>query len=95
MGGLLGAVSALQQAGVAKGKVEVIGYDALPEALREIRNGGMSATGEQSPGKQVRTALDELVDYLRDKKPMQSVSIPPFVVDTANLDKAERIGEAK
>ena len=91
----LGAVSALQQAGVAKGKVAVIGYDALPEALREIRNGGMSATVEQSPGKQVRTALDELADYLRTKKPMQSVSIAPFVVDTANLDKAERIDEAK
>lgn len=91
----LGAVSALQQSGVAKGKVAVIGYDALPEALRAIRKGGMSATVEQSPGKQVRTALDELADYIRDKKPMQSVSIPPFVVDEANLDKAERIDEAK
>jgi inositol transport system substrate-binding protein len=91
----LGAVAALQQSGVAKGKVAVIGYDALPEALREIRNGAMSATVEQSPGKQVRTALDELADHLRNKTPMQSVSIAPFVVDNANLDKAERIDEAK
>ncbi|MBV9489963.1 MAG: substrate-binding domain-containing protein [Verrucomicrobia bacterium] len=91
----LGAVSALQQSRVPKGKVAVIGYDALPEALRAIRNGDMSATVEQSPGKQVRTALDELADYMRGKKPMQDVSIPPFVVDDANLDKAERIAEAK
>jgi inositol transport system substrate-binding protein len=91
----LGAVSALQQSGVPKGKVAVIGYDALPEALRAIRNGDMAATVEQSPGKQVRTALDELAGYLRDKTPMQSVSIPPYVVDNANLDKAERIDEAK
>jgi inositol transport system substrate-binding protein len=91
----LGAVAALQQSGVAKGKVAVIGYDALPEALREIRNGAMSATVEQSPGKQVRTALDELADQIRNKKPMESVSIPPFVVDNASLEKAERIDEAK
>ncbi len=91
----LGAVSALQQSGVAKGKVAVIGYDALPEALRAIRAGDMSATVEQSPGKQVRTALNELADYLRKKTPMQDVSIQPFVVDASNLDKAERIDEAK
>jgi inositol transport system substrate-binding protein len=91
----LGAVSALQQSGVPKGKVAVIGYDALPEALQAIRNGDMAATVEQSPGKQVRTALDELVGYIRDKTPMQSVSIPPFVVDSSNLNKAERIDEAK
>jgi inositol transport system substrate-binding protein len=91
----LGAVSALQQSGLAKGKVAVIGYDALPDSLRAIRNGEMSATVEQSPGKAVRTALDELADYLRSKKPMQSVAIQPFVVDSSNLDKAERIAEAK
>jgi inositol transport system substrate-binding protein len=91
----MGAVSALKQSGVAKGKVAVIGYDALPEALREIHDGEMAGTVEQSPGKQVRTALDELADYMRNKKPMQDVSILPFVVDNTNLDKAERIEEAK
>jgi inositol transport system substrate-binding protein len=58
----LGAVSALQQTGIAKGKVAVVGYDALPDALRAIRAGDMAATIEQSPGKQARTALDVLVD---------------------------------
>lgn len=91
----LGAVSALRQSGVPKGKVAVVGYDALPDALRAIRDGDMAATVEQSPGKQVRTAMDELVGYLRDKTPMQSVSLPPFVVDNSNLDKAERIDEAR
>ena len=67
----------------------------LPDALRAIRNGDMLATVEQSPGKQVRTAMEELVGYLRDKTPMQSVSLPPFVVDSTNLDKAERIDEAR
>ena len=91
----LGAVKALQQSGLPKGKVAVIGYDALPETLQAIRNGEMTATVEQSPGKQVRTAMEELVGYLRDKTPMQSVSISPFIVDSSNLEKAERIDEAK
>ena len=91
----LGAVSALQQSGIAKGKVAVIGYDALPDSLRAIRDGEMAATVEQSPGKQVRTAIDQLVDYIRNKKPMQSVSIAPVVIDSSDLDKAERIDEAK
>jgi inositol transport system substrate-binding protein len=91
----MGAVEALQQAGLPKGKVVVVGYDALPEALSKIRSGEMAATIEQSPGKQVRTAMDELVGFLRDKKPMQDTVIQPFVVSKDNLDKAERIGEAK
>ena len=91
----LGAIAALKQSGVSKGKVPVIGYDAPPEALRAIREGEMAATVEQSPGKQVQTALDQLVDHIRNKKPLQNVSIAPFVVDNTNLDKAERLGEAK
>jgi inositol transport system substrate-binding protein len=61
--------------------------DALPDALRAIRAGDMAATVEQSPGKQVRTALDILVDYIRNKKPMQSVTIAPVVIDSSDLDK--------
>lgn len=91
----LGAVEALGQAKVEKGKVLVIGYDALPDALRAVRDGGMAATVEQSPGKQVRTAMQELVDHLRNKTEMKAASIQPFVVDKENLDKAERIDEAK
>jgi hypothetical protein len=49
-----------------------------------------STTVEPSPGKPGRTALDERADQIRHKKRMQSVSIPPFVVDNA-----ERIDEAK
>jgi inositol transport system substrate-binding protein len=91
----MGAVEALQQAGVPKGKVTVVGYDALPEALSKIRSGEMAATIEQSPGKQVRTAMQELVDFIRNKKAMQDNAMQPFTVDKESLDKAERIGEAK
>jgi inositol transport system substrate-binding protein len=91
----MGAVEAFAQASIPKGKVVVVGYDALPEALSKIRNSEMCATIEQSPGKQVRTALEEVVEYIRNKKPMETTWIQPFAVDQSNLDKAERIGEAK
>ena len=91
----LGAEEALQQAGMPKGKVLVIGFDALPEALAKIRSGDQTATIEQSPGKQVRTALEIIVDHIRKKTPLHDEVIKPFLVDQSNLDKAERIAEAK
>ena len=91
----MGALEALAQASIPKGKVIVVGYDALPEALSKIRNGEMAATIEPSPGKQVRIALEEIVGYIRDKKPMKTTWIQPFAVEQSSLDQAERINGAK
>jgi inositol transport system substrate-binding protein len=91
----LGAEEALQQAGLPKGKVLVVGYDALPEALAKIRSGDQTATIEQSPGKQIRTALQIILDHIRNKTPLHDEAIKPFLVDQSNLDKGERIAEAK
>ncbi|MBV8970422.1 MAG: substrate-binding domain-containing protein [Verrucomicrobia bacterium] len=91
----LGALQALEQAGIPNGKEMVIGYDALPEALAKIRSGELAATIEQSPGKQVSMAMEIVIDFLRNKTPMHDEVIEPFLVDKENLDKAERIGEAK
>jgi ABC-type sugar transport system substrate-binding protein len=91
----LGAIAALKQSGVSKGKVPVIGYDALPEALRAIREGEMAATVEQSPGKQVQTALDQLVDHIPNKKPLQNVSIAPFVVDNTQFGQGRATRRSK
>jgi inositol transport system substrate-binding protein len=91
----LGAEEALQQAGIPKGKVMVIGFDALPEALAKIRSGDQAATIEQSPGKQIRTGMQVVVDYIRKKTPLHDEVIKPFLVDKTNLDQAERIAEAK
>jgi inositol transport system substrate-binding protein len=91
----LGAEEALQQAGIPKGKVMVIGFDALPEALAKIRSGDQTATIEQTPGKQIRTGLQIVVDNIRNKTPLHDAVIKPFLVDKSNLDQAERIAEAK
>jgi inositol transport system substrate-binding protein len=45
----LGALEALNQNGVPKGKVMVLGFDAIPEALEKVRDGDLAATVEQLP----------------------------------------------
>jgi ribose transport system substrate-binding protein/inositol transport system substrate-binding protein len=63
----LGAMEAVRGRELA-GKVAIIGFDALPEALAQVRDGGLTATIEQFPGEQSRTAVQILVAHLREGK---------------------------
>lgn len=89
----LGAIEALR-AGAVPG-VRVLGFNATPEALRAIKAGTMAATVEQSPSRQIRTALDQLVAHIRTKAPITGDNITPILITTANLGQAERISEAR
>jgi ABC-type sugar transport system substrate-binding protein len=92
----LGAMEAVKARNL-NGKVALIGFDALPEALARVRDGSMSATIEQFPGLQSRKALDKLVTYLRTgKAPDPKVELLiPIAITKDNLDKAERLNEIK
>lgn len=92
----LGALEALKARNLV-GKVKLIGFDALPEALGQIKAGNMTATIEQMPGGQVKGALDTLVAYLRDgKKPAEPVKLlTPIAITSDNLNQAERLNEVK
>jgi inositol transport system substrate-binding protein len=92
----LGALEALKARNLL-GKVKLIGFDALPEALGQIKAGNMTATIEQLPGGQVRGALDALVGFLREaKKPDQQVTLlTPIAITSENLNQAERLNEIK
>jgi ribose transport system substrate-binding protein/inositol transport system substrate-binding protein len=92
----LGALEALKARNLL-GKVKLIGFDALPEALGQIKAGNMTATIEQLPGGQVRGALHALVGFLREgKKPDQQVTLlTPIAITSENLDQAERLNEIK
>jgi ABC-type sugar transport system substrate-binding protein len=88
----LGALQVVQEQGL---DIAVVGFDALPEALASVRDGGMLGTIEQMPGGQSRGALDELVKFLREGvKPEPVVLLTPIAITKDNLDKAERLGEA-
>ncbi len=92
----LGALQTLKARNLV-GKVKLIGFDALPEALGQIRDGNMTATIEQMPGGQSKGALDTLVAFLRDgKKPDQKVTLlTPIAITKDNLNQAERLNEVK
>lgn len=86
-----GALEALRTANL---RVPVLGFDATPEALRLIRAGDMGATVEQSPSRQIRTALQQIVARIREGAALSSVSVTPVLITADNLDAAERISEA-
>src|SRR5271165_1722325 len=70
----LGALEAVKARNL-KG-VTIIGFDALPEALAKVRDGELTATIEQFPGKQSSTAVQILADYLKSgKKPDQQITL--------------------
>jgi inositol transport system substrate-binding protein len=92
----LGALEALKARNLL-GKVKLIGFDALPEALGQIQGGNLTGTIEQLPGGQVRGALGTLVAFLRDgKKPDNQVTLlTPIAITKDNLNQAERLNEVK
>ena len=92
----LGALEALKARNLL-GKVKLIGFDALPEALGQIQAGNLTATIEQLPGGQTRGALQALVGFLRDgKKPDNQVTLlTPIAITKDNLNQAERLKEVK
>ncbi len=91
----LGAVEAVKARNL-KGIV-IIGFDALPEALAQVRDGGMTATIEQFPAKQCSLGVQILADYIKSgKKPAQQVNLlTPVAITKANLKEAERLDEVK
>src|SRR6201998_2211096 len=92
----LGALEELKARNLT-GKVKLIGFDALAEALGQIKAGNMTATIEQMPGGQVKGALDTLVSFIREgkKADKQVTLLTPIAITSDNLNQAERLNEVK
>ena len=88
---ILGAIEAMESAGVDSSNVVTIGYDAIPDALSYIKRAKLNATIEQFPGEQARKGLRFLVDYIKEGKnpPSKQVFITPVAIMIDNLDQAE------
>jgi len=89
----LGALEALRTSGVSG--VKVLGFNATPEALARVRDGELAATVEQSPARQARAALQQLVARIRTQAPILGASITPILITKANVAQAERFGEVR
>jgi inositol transport system substrate-binding protein len=91
----LGAMEAVKSRGLSG--IAIIGFDALPEALAQVRDGGLTATIEQFPGQQSALGVQTLVDFIKTgKQPAEKVLLlTPVAVTKDNLNVAERLGEVK
>jgi ribose transport system substrate-binding protein/inositol transport system substrate-binding protein len=91
----LGAMEAVKSRGLSG--IAIIGFDALPEALGQVRDGGLTATIEQFPGKQSAIGVQTLAAYIKNgTKPADKVLLlTPVAITKANLNVAERLGEVK
>jgi len=92
----LGAMEAIKARGLS-GKIALMGFDALPEALAAVRDGALTATIEQFPGGQSSQAVDILIDKVRNNKDPANklVLLTPIAITKDNLNQAERLGEVK
>jgi ABC-type sugar transport system substrate-binding protein len=90
----LGALDAVTARGL-QGQIAIVGYDATPAALEQVRDGGLTATIEQFPSVQGRAAVRWLSLARRGCIPdaAASVLIPPLVITAENLEQAERFPE--
>jgi ABC-type sugar transport system substrate-binding protein len=91
----LGAMEAVKARGLTG--IAIIGFDALPEALAQVRDGGLTATIEQFPGKQSATGVKILMDFIKDgTKPAEKITLlTPVAVTKDNLQIGERMNEVK
>jgi ABC-type sugar transport system substrate-binding protein len=91
----LGAMEAVKSRGLEG--IVIIGFDALPEALAQVRDGGLTATIEQFPGKQSATGVQILMDFVKSgTKPAEQVTLlTPVAVTKDNLEVGERLSEVK
>ncbi|MHA1158297.1 MAG: substrate-binding domain-containing protein [Alphaproteobacteria bacterium] len=89
----LGALQVVQEQNL---NIAVIGFDALPEALASVRDGGLLATIEQFPGGQSRGATQALVSFLRDGTQPDAVTLlSPIAITKDNIDQGERLSEVQ
>ena len=91
----LGAMEAVKARGLTG--IVIIGFDALPEALAQVRDGGLTATIEQFPGKQSATGVQILMDFIKDgTKPAEQVTLlTPVAVTKDNLDDRRAHGRGE
>ena len=94
----LGALEAVEAAGL-QDQIAILGFDALPEAIARVMDGGLPGTVEQFPGGQSAPAMTVASLYVRgcldESLVGQQIFLTPVLVTADNLALAERIGEVE
>jgi len=84
--GAAAAAAIVTQKGLA-GKVPVVGFDALPIALKAIKDGEMAATVRQDPAKMGKEGVNLILKVLKGEKVEPKTLIPGELITKDNVDK--------
>jgi ABC-type sugar transport system substrate-binding protein len=84
--GALAGLSAVKQRGLL-GKVKVYGFDGLPDALKSIKDGELTATIKQDNKQMARVSLNALVGQIKGQESVKKLLIDGFVIDASNVDE--------
>ena len=84
--GAAAAAAVVTQKGLA-GKVPVVGFDALPVALKAIAAGEMAATVRQDPAKMGKEGVALILKLLKGEKVEPKTMIPGELITKDNVDK--------
>jgi inositol transport system substrate-binding protein len=90
----LGAVEAIRGLGLSS-KSKVVAFDAYPDVLKAVKAGELVGVVEQNGSKQIRTAVQMIVDKIRNDTEPKTVIIDPIMITAQNLEQAERYSEVK
>ncbi|NPV53512.1 MAG: substrate-binding domain-containing protein [Firmicutes bacterium] len=82
----LGALEAIKAAR-KQGQVKVVGFDAIPDALKSIKDGGLAGTVAQQPYEMGRMGVDAAMKVLKGEKLPEVIYAPVKLVTPENVDQ--------
>jgi ribose transport system substrate-binding protein len=82
--GALAGLSAVEQRGLA-GTVKVYGFDGIPDAIKSVQNGELTATIKQDNEKMAEVIMGNLVSQIKGQPAgVKKLLIDGFVIDKSN-----------
>ena len=85
--GALAGYSAVEQRGLA-GKVKVYGFDGIPDAIKSIQNGELTATIKQDNEKMAEVVMSNLVSEIKGEPVgVKKLLIDGFIIDKSNASQ--------
>jgi ribose transport system substrate-binding protein/inositol transport system substrate-binding protein len=82
----LGAVKAIEDKGLS-GKIKVYGLDAVPDALKAVKEGRLTVSVSQETESQSRKAIEIAMKLYRGEKVPAENLVEGGVIDSSNVDK--------
>jgi ribose transport system substrate-binding protein len=82
----LGAIRAIQGAR-KEDEIDIVGFDAIDDALEAIQKGELLATVENVPDRQGYVSVQKAVEYMQGKEIEEEIIIDCIVVTEENVDQ--------